>query len=128
MLDTDICSYIIRKHSKNLIKNLIAHQDDGILISSITLTELKYGTIKKGSEQIKEKISSLLKMLPVVAFDEDAAKIYAKIRHVLESSGTPISNMDMLIASCAIASQSILVTNNQKHFSHIKNLKLENWC
>lgn len=127
MLDTDICSYIIKGHCENLTKKLIMHQADCISISAITLAELKYGVIKKGSVKIKQKVTAFLEMIPIIAFDESAATIYAKIRHDVELAGTPIGNMDMLIAACAIASQSILVTNNQKHFAHIKNLNLENW-
>lgn len=128
MLDTDTCSYIIKGHCENLTKKLIMHQADCIAISAITLAELRYGVIKKGSIKIKQKVAAFLEMTPVIAFDEDAAIIYAKIRHDIELAGTPIGNMDILIAACAIASQSILVTNNQKHFTRIKSLNLENWC
>lgn len=35
--------------------------------------------------------------------------------------------MDMLIASCSIAKDYTLITNNLKEFKRIKGLKVENW-
>ena len=52
----------------------------------------------------------------------------AKLRVELETSGTPIGNMDMLIAASALARKAVLVTNNTEHFSRVKDLKLGNWC
>jgi tRNA(fMet)-specific endonuclease VapC len=86
-----------------------------------------YGAHRKKSKRIFEKIAVIFNKLIIVPFDRDAAVAYADLRSELESSGTPIGNMDMLIAACAIANKAILVTNNTKHFSKINNLKTQNW-
>jgi len=49
------------------------------------------------------------------------------LRADLERKGLPIGNMDMLIAAHARSLDAILVTNNQRHFSRVSGLKLENW-
>ena len=128
MLDTDTCSYIIKENPKKPMDSFIAHQHDDICISSITRAELLYGAKKKASEKITKKVEEFLKMLPIISFDIEAADVYSDIRNELEKAGTPIGEMDMLIAACAISSTSVLITNNQKHFGYIKNLNLENWC
>jgi tRNA(fMet)-specific endonuclease VapC len=127
MLDTDICSYVIREDHKNVIDNLIARQNDDICISAITRAEMLYGAKKKNSDRITSKILDFLKIVETVSFDDHAAEVYSAIKNELEKNGTPIGNMDMLIASCAIANDSVLVTNNEKHFSKIKGLKTQNW-
>lgn len=53
----------------------------------------------------------------------EAAVQYA----ALKRQGIKIDDDDILIGSIAVARNAILVTNNTKHFSHIKNLQLENW-
>ena len=65
--------------------------------------------------------------LTVFAWDAEATQYYAILRADLERKGLPIGNMDMLIAAHALSLDAILVTNNQRHFSRISDLKLENW-
>jgi tRNA(fMet)-specific endonuclease VapC len=127
MLDTDICSYAIKENKKNVMDNLITHQNDDICISAITKAEMLHGAKKKNSDKITAKIKDFLKIVTIVPFDTDSADVYADIKNELEKNGTPIGNMDMLIASCAISNDAILVTNNLKHFSKICNLKIQNW-
>jgi tRNA(fMet)-specific endonuclease VapC len=49
------------------------------------------------------------------------------IRAELESKGTPISPIDILIAGCAKANNIILITRNLKEFNRIENFLIENW-
>lgn len=127
LLDTDICSYLIRGESEKLLENLNCHSEDTIAVSSITFAELLFGANRVNSEKIRNKINAILQKVTVIDFDMEAATKYAEIRVDLEKSGTPIGNMDMLIAACALAAKGILVTNNEKHFGYIKKLKIENW-
>lgn len=127
ILDTDICSYIIRESSSTLLKNLNDHNQDKISITSITYAELLFGAEKKGSKKIMDKIEAIISKVDMVFFDQNAALEYSKIRFELEKNGTSIGNMDMLIASCTLSEEAVLVTNNDKHFSNIKGLKIENW-
>ena len=53
--------------------------------------------------------------------------MFAAIRAQLEASGSPIGEMDMLIAASAIAGGYVLVTNNIRHFQRIQGLAMENW-
>jgi tRNA(fMet)-specific endonuclease VapC len=52
---------------------------------------------------------------------------YGKIRQLLQASGKRIGNNDLWIASHAIASKLILVTNNVTEFERVPGLKVENW-
>jgi len=64
----------------------------------------------------------------MLTWDAESADFHAEIKHQLKTSGTPIGEMDMLIAAHAIAADAVLVTNNTRHFKRIKlPLMLENW-
>lgn len=127
MLDTDICSYLIKGCSEELLLNLNNHSNDAICISSVTYAELLFGAIRINSKKIKNKIDAIVQKVGIVQFDEQAASFYAKIRNILEENGTPIGNMDILIAACALSSGAVLITNNEKHFKHVPSLRIENW-
>ena len=53
----------------------------------------------------------------------EAANIYAESK----KGGKPVGDADILIASIVISNDGLLVTNNTKHYEHIKNLRLVNW-
>ena len=57
----------------------------------------------------------------------DAANQYGAIRSKLEKKGTPIGNMDLLIAAHAISQKCTLVSNNLREFKRVEDLVCENW-
>ena len=63
-----------------------------------------------------------------MVFDELAADRFGVIGAALAGGGVPIGQMDTLIASHALALDATLVTNNEKHFSKVRGLRLENWA
>ncbi|MCL2065937.1 MAG: type II toxin-antitoxin system VapC family toxin [Treponema sp.] len=126
MLDTDTVSQIVRKNS-SVIKKLIMHEDDEIYISAITYAELFYGLEKKGSDRLFNEVRSIIGKCSIIDFDKSQSELYGKIRLELEKSGTPLGDMDILIAAAAILKKAILVTHNIKHFSRIKGIKVEDW-
>jgi tRNA(fMet)-specific endonuclease VapC len=127
MLDTDTISFIVRNNS-SVIANLIKHEDDDICISAISYGEIFYGLEKKKSERLFNEVNSIMGKLGVIDFDTSQSEVYGKIRMELEKTGTPLGDMDMLIAASAISIGAILVSHNKKHFSKIKSLKVEDWC
>jgi tRNA(fMet)-specific endonuclease VapC len=126
MFDTDMTSLLVRKNP-SVIKNLIKHEDNEICISVITYAELCFGLQKKGSEKLYTEVSAILEKLSIIDFDSSQSELYGKIRLKLEKSGTPIGDMDMLIAAAALSAGAILVSHNRKHFSKIDGLKVEDW-
>ncbi len=128
MLDTNICIYVIRKKPEKVLQRFRDELDDGICISSITLAELEYG-MKHSSNPVKNEQALLRFLVPlsVLPFGTAAASEYGEIRTYLQSLGTPIGPLDMLIASHARSEDMILVTNNVREFERVPNLELENW-
>jgi len=126
MLDTDTVSLLVRKNP-SVIKNLVNHENDEICISVISYAELSFGLEKKGSEKLSNEVSTIMGKLSIVDFNSAQSELYGKIRLKLEKSGTPLGDMDMLIASAALSAGAILVSHNVKHFGRIEGIKVEDW-
>jgi tRNA(fMet)-specific endonuclease VapC len=128
MLDTNICSYIIKKKPDYVYHKFNSFSPDNLCISIITYAELFYGIEKTKSKKINEDvIDAFLTMLEVFDWNKAAAKSYAKIRNELSLKGELIGNMDLMIAAHALSLNATVITNNVSEFKRIKKLKVENW-
>lgn len=128
MLDTNICIYIIKRKPKEAIGRFIRSEISQIGISSITLSELFYGVSKSSKpEQNLMALTQFIAPLEILPYGDDAAQCYGHLRAGLEKRGTPIGALDMLIAAHALSIPCALVTNNEKEFSRIPDLKIDNW-
>jgi tRNA(fMet)-specific endonuclease VapC len=128
MLDTNICIYIIKQQPAAVLKRFLEYQIGDIGISSITLSELRYGVAKSAhQEKNANALDEFITPLEVVSFDEEAARVYGDIRANLEKAGTPIGAMDMLIAAHAVSLGISMVTNNTREFVRIPTLNIIDW-
>lgn len=128
MLDTNICIYIIKQQPVAVLKRFLEYRLGDIGISSITLSELRYGVAKSTYQEKNAKaLDEFIIPLEVLSFDEEAARIYGDIRAALEKAGTPIGAMDMLIAAHAVSLGIPLVTNNTREFARIPTLTVVDW-
>ena len=128
LLDTNICIYVIRKKSANVLRELNSHPVSEVAISAITVAELEYG-VEKSSQPApnRQALDQFLVPFMTLDFDYDAAQEYGRIRAHLEGRGTPIGALDTLIAAQAASRSLILVTNNTKEFSRVPGLAVEDW-
>ena len=127
LLDTNMCIYA-QKKNENVIAKIHENYQDGLAVSAITLAELEYGV--RASDNYEKNMISLMKFLSVVSilpFESGAASQYGKIRADLRRKGTPIGNMDMLIAAHAKSENLIVVTHNTREFERVEDLKIEDW-
>lgn len=128
MLDTNICIYIIKQQPASVLQHFLEYQVGDIGISSITLSELRYGVAKsKHRDKNTKALDEFIIPLDIASFDEEAALAYGDIRSDLEKAGTPIGAMDMLIAAHAKSLGVALVTNNTREFSRIPGLDVIDW-
>lgn len=128
LLDTNICIYIIKQQPASVLKHFLEYQIGDIGISSITLSELRYGVAKSQHQDKNSKaLDQFITPLEVVPFDDAAALAYGSIRATLEKAGTPIGAMDMLIAAHAVALGVPLVTNNTREFERVVGLAVLDW-
>lgn len=129
MLDTNICIYIIKQQPPTVLERFMEYQVGDIGLSSITLSELRYGVAKSlHKEKNAEALNEFIIPLEIAAYDEAAALAYGDIRATLERAGTPIGSMDLLIAAHAMSQGLTLVTNNTREFSRVAGLNVADWA
>ncbi len=131
MLDTDISSYIIRKRDPRLLATLQtqARSGAGICVSSITYAELRLGAERSQSPAKHHAAIGgfCARLSRIAAWDKAAADKFASLQAKLFDDGEPIGRNDSMIAAHALSLDCVLVTNNQRHFSRVPALALENW-
>ena len=129
MLDTNTCIYIIKRKPPDVIDRFKRTEISQIGISSITLSELIYGVSKSSKpEQNRMALTQFVAPLEILPYDDEAAQYYGDLRVHLEKRGTPIGALDMLIAAHALSIDCTLVTNNEKEFIRVPELKIVNWA
>lgn len=128
MLDTDMCSYIVRERPESVRQRFKTLAMEQLCVSVVTYAELIYGVERSSSKRVNRPvIEDFVRHLDVMDWDTEAADQYGVIRAKLEAAGTLIGAMDMMIAAHAKSIKGVLVTNNQKHFTKVKGLKIDNW-
>jgi tRNA(fMet)-specific endonuclease VapC len=128
MLDTDICSYIMKRSSQELLKRLQQVRVSQVCISVITKSELLFGVEMSPRRQQDEiALKAFLPYVDVLDFPDEAAPHYANIRAYLKTRGTMIGANDLFIAAHARSLGITLVTNNTQEFSRVPDLVLQNW-
>jgi tRNA(fMet)-specific endonuclease VapC len=128
LLDTNICIYLIKNRPSSVRARFEAYSIDEIGISTVTVGELQVGVERnQHREQAEYAMEQFLRSITVVDFDVQAAVMYGKLRAQLERKGTPIGPLDYLIAAHALSLDTVLVTNNEREFSRVLGLKVENW-
>ena len=126
LLDTSIVAFLFRgKH--DIGNHLRCVGADQCYVSEVTIAELTYGAYHSTKvEHNLNMLDNFKKMVNVIPFSE-AIKEYAKQKDTLVKNGTMIEDFDLLIGCTAVAKKYTMVTDNVKHFSRIKGIKIENW-
>jgi tRNA(fMet)-specific endonuclease VapC len=103
------------------LKNRLAQCLVGeIAISAISFAEIAYGTCV-GKPPSPAVLDAFFRAIPIVDFDEAAAREYAKLPFKR-------ARFDRLLAAHALSIGAIVVTNNEADFADVPGLKVENWA
>ena len=129
MLDTNICSYVLRRHPLTVKEHFDRVGPDQLAISTVVLAELLFRAVQHPtrSAEIRQDIDDMVRRLAVMPWSAQAAEEYSRLRTFLQRQGTPIGGMDLLIAAHALAENAVLVTHNLREFQRVPGLRLENW-
>jgi tRNA(fMet)-specific endonuclease VapC len=128
MLDTDTCSYIMKRSNDAVLKRLQQVPVGDVCISVITKSELLFGVeLSPRRQQNEVALNAFLRYTEVLDFADEASLHYAKIRADLNSLGTMMGANDLFIAAHARSLGLRLVTNNTREFGRVRDLATENW-
>ncbi len=127
LLDTDTIIYSLIGIPA-VVENMRAHAADPKAISVITYGELVYGAEK--SQKISQNLAKahrIREIFPVIELSCSIMDTFGNLKAELGRNGEVVDDFDLIIAATAITMGYSVVSNNEKHFSKIHDLSLENW-
>lgn len=128
MLDTDICSYVMKRSNEALLKRLQKVPVSAVCVSVITKSELLYGVeVSPRRLQDEAALNAFMSYVEVLDFPDQSSPHYAQIRSHLKKVGILIGANDLFIAAHARSLGLTLVTHNRRNFSRVPRLAIEDW-
>jgi tRNA(fMet)-specific endonuclease VapC len=127
LLDTNIVSYVLKGIHPGLRGRVDSKNPTSLAISAVTAAELRFWLARRqGLSRISFHIEDFLRRVPTLPWDASAATAYGALKATLFSAGRPLAELDLQIASHALALDAILVTHDAA-FAHVPNLRTEDW-
>ena len=118
LLDTNICIYVLGDADSAAARRLAQCDEGRACVSAISAAELwRWRDVETTGNDV---LRQFFVRVPVLPFDEQAARAYSRLPFRRGS-------FDRLIATHALARGLILVTNNERDFAHLPDLRIENW-
>jgi tRNA(fMet)-specific endonuclease VapC len=127
LLDTNIISALVRTPHGPTAQRIARAGEVNIFTSVIVAAELRSGALKRGSSRLTASLDAILGGLEIKPLETAIVDCYARVKLELDRAGTPIGANDLLIAAHALALDATLVSDNEREFSRVNGLKLENW-
>ena len=128
LLDTDILSLFFRNHPQVVNAcNLYCQEYRQLSFSLITYYEILSGLKHRDAQKQLDKFLRFSQLNQIILLSEESVTISAQLYADLRKKGTPVDDIDLLIAGVALANDLVLVTHNQRHFGRIERLELEDW-
>jgi tRNA(fMet)-specific endonuclease VapC len=132
MLDTNICSFIMRERPPAVLDRLqqAVELQNSIVISVITYYEMLLGTIGRNASPHHARLvgTFVTRLSAILPWDRVSAEEAMRIKRDLSAKGTPIGGNDIMIAGHALAADCVLVTNNTRELSRVAGLHVEDWA
>ncbi len=121
-IDTSVIIDIFRG-DENLKEQLAELMHDPVYISPIVLAELFKGAyLASRPQEALALVEEFLHSVELLPFDERACNIFGKCYAELQKKGEQTQELDLMIASVALAHNAHLVTRNIKDFIKIPGL------
>ena len=119
LIDTNCCIYLFANNYPALSRRVLATPQGDICLSAIVFAELALGSMN-GKAPPVAALERLLEQMPLLPFDESAARAYSKLPFRR-------GRYDRLLAGHALSLGLAIITRNERDFANIPGLKIENW-
>jgi tRNA(fMet)-specific endonuclease VapC len=132
LLDTNIISELESiEANPNVVSRFRVNQAQ-LALASTSLHELLYGYHRLPDSKRKQRVGFFIEttvrnLIPILPYDEAAARWFAIERARLSQIGRMPSFPDGQIAAVAATQNLILVTRNTADFTDFAGLRVENW-
>ena len=124
VLDTNVVSELMKPGPAAGVKRWFAGlTEEPVATTAVTLAELKAGIAFLPHGQRRAALMGALNRvvrvgvgLPIIAFGEDAADVYAALARARRQAGLHIDVADMMIAAVCVLADATLATRNVTDF------------
>ena len=130
LLDTNIISNVTKPEPSEALLAWMADQTDtDLFISSLTVAEIRRGVLEKPAGRKRDQLEAwftgpegpqALFAGRILAFDEKAGMIWARLMADGRARGRPRSGLDTIVAAIAEAYGCVVVTDNEKDFQGVE--------
>ena len=128
LLDTNIVSDLVRHPRGRIFDRISEVGEEDVCTSIVVAAELRYGATKKNSLRLTSQLEAVLGAIEVLALEAPVDAICGVIRAGSEQIGQLIGANDLLMAAApALALDLTVVTDNEREFLRIDDLRVENW-
>ena len=119
LIDSDCAVYVLTAQHPALGERLVQCDPGVVAISAISFAEVARGT-HAGKPPPSELLEAFIREIPLIPFDEAAARIYARLPFKR-------ARFDRLLAAHALSIGATVITNNESDFADVPGLTVENW-
>lgn len=119
LIDSDCSVYAMTGKFEPLRYRLEQCEPGEVALSAVTFAEVFLGS-RQGKPPPVAVVEAFLHQIPLLAFDEAAARTYAELPFKR-------ARFDRLLAAHALSIGATVITNNEGDFADIPGLKVENW-
>lgn len=124
VVDTNVVSELMKAAPDDSVRNWLLSQNQAdVFTTAVTVAEVLYGIERLPQEQRRAQLASAARQIfadfgdHVLAFDHQAAGVYAEIVHARDERGLPINGLDAQIAAVCAVHDAALATRNVKDFA-----------
>jgi tRNA(fMet)-specific endonuclease VapC len=130
LFDTDVVAALLRRAPDTaLVRRVATVPARAQFISAITLGELLSGLPVEDQPELLTRLQELSRVVPVLPFDEAAARTMGQLRQKLGSRpGHGPSDRDLQVAAIALSNGLVLATADDAPYGELPGLTVERWA
>ena len=131
LLDTSAVSAFMHRRPIAL-RQLRGEDPSTVYLCTPVAAEIWFGLSRLEADSRRRRLLTnefrrLRAVLRWVDWSEPASAVFGQWKASLQQRGTPIEDMDLVIASIALSLPARLATCNMRHFARIDDLELVDW-
>lgn len=131
LLDTNVLSGVVARRPDAALEARLRRHAAELAVPAPVWHELRLGWLRMPDgarrDAIGRYLDDVVARLPLLPYDEAAARLHAAHRAAVERAGRPQPYADGQIAAIAVAHGLVLVTRNGRDFQGVAGLEVVDW-